>query len=106
MDAEFRAWTEDQGIALADITASQSRTNDQLALINRELANIAMMLAPKISEGPSPLEHLLAQLVSQGQESLGQLHKLVQQGKRLEEKLNGDAVPPPPSNGNGRVTRQ
>lgn len=106
MDAEFRAWTEEQGTTLAGLADAQTRARDQLVLINRELANIAMMLSPKITEGPSPLEQLLAQLVAQGQESLGHLRDLVQQGKRIEAKLDGDAPPPRSTNGNGQATRQ
>lgn len=107
MDAEFRAWTEAQDTTLARLAATQQQGNDQLVLINRELANIAMMLAPKISEGPSPLEQLLAQIVAQGQESLGHLRDLVQQGQRIEAKLSGDAPPASHSpNGNGKATRQ
>ena len=106
MDAEFRTWTEHQNESLTDLAAAQKRGNDQLVLINRELANIAMMLSPKISEGPSPLELLLAQLVTQGQESLDHLRDLVHQGKRIEARLDGDAPPPRSTNGNGRSTRQ
>lgn len=106
MDAEFRAWTDHQNTTLTDLADAQKRGNDQLALINRELANIAMMLSPKISEGPTPLEQLLAQLVAQGQESVGHLRDLVQQGKRIEAKLDGDSPPPRSTNGNGQVTRQ
>ena len=106
MDAELRVWTEDQNTTLAGLAAAQQRGNDQLVLICRELANIAMMLAPKISEGPSPLEQLLAQIVAQGQESLSHLRDLVQQGQRIEAKLDADAAPRRPSDGNGKATRQ
>lgn len=106
MDAELRAWTEDQNRAVADLLAAQQRANDQLVLMTRELANIAMMLAPRISEGPSPLEQLLAQLVAQGQEAISHLRDLVQQGRRIEAKLDGDGLHPRPEGGNGKATRQ
>ena len=106
MDTELRTWTEDQNRAVADLSASQQRANDQLVMITRELANIAMMLAPRISEGPSPLEQLLAQLVAQGQEAISHLRDLVQQGKRIEAKLDGDAPHTRPAGGNGKATRQ
>ena len=106
MDTELRTWTEDQNRAVAGLSASQQRANDQLVLITRELANIAMMLAPRISEGPSPLEQLLAQLVAQGQESISHLRDLVQQGKRIEAKLDSDDRRPRPAGGNGKPTRQ
>lgn len=106
MDPGLRAWTEAQAKAVADLAAAQQKTNDQLVLITRELANIAIMLTPQVSEGPSPLELLLAQLVAQGQESVGHLRDLVKQGGRIEAKLNGDPPPPRSTNGNGRVTRQ
>ena len=106
MDTELRTWTEDQNRAVADLSASQQRANDQLVMINRELANIAMMLAPRISEGPSPLEQLLAQLVAQGQESITHLRDLVQQGKRIEAKLDRHDPHPRRAGGNGKATRQ
>lgn len=106
MDAELRTWTEDQNRAVADFSSAQQRANDQLAMISRELANIAMMLAPRINEGPSPLEQLLAQLVAQGKESISHLRDLVQQGKRIEAKLNGDDRHPQPADGNGKETRR
>ena len=106
MDTEFRAWAEKQDATLADLVGAQKRGNDQLVLIGRELANIAMMLAPRISDGPSPLEQLLAQLVAQGQESLDHLRRLVRQSTRIEEKLGIDAGVPRPLNGNGKATRQ
>ena len=106
MDTELRTWAEDQNRAVADLSASQQRANDQLVLITRELANIAMMLAPRTSEGPSPLEELLAQLVAQGQESISYLRDLVQQGERIEAKLDKDAPHPRPAGGNGKATRQ
>ena len=107
MDPELRAWTERQNKAMDDLAAGQQRGNDQLLMITRELANIAMMLAPRESEGPSALEELLAQLVAQGQESVGQLRKLVRQGDRIEAKIVGQAVPPAGSmHGNGSATRQ
>ena len=106
MDAELQTWTEKQDKAVVDLAASQQKANDQLVLITRELANIAMMLTPQVSEGPSPLELLLAQLVAQGQESVGHLRDLVKQGGRIEAKLNGDPPPPHSTNGSGRVTRQ
>ena len=106
MDAELRAWTEDHNKAVDDLAMSQQRTNDQLVLITRELANIAMMLAPRTSEGPSPLEQLLAQLVAQSQEGIEHLRNLVQQGKRIEGKL-GENDPYHRSEGaNGKATRQ
>ena len=106
MDAGLRAWTEDQAKAVADLAASQQKTNDQLVLITRELANIAMMLQPKISEGPSPLELLLAQLVAQSQEGIDHLRSLVRQGKRIEAKLGGDDPYHQPDGANGKATRQ
>lgn len=106
MDAELRAWTDEQNRVIADLSASQQRANDQLVLITRELANIAMMLAPRISEGPSPLEQLLGQLVAQGQESIGHLRDLVQQGRRIEAKLDGDGPSPRLAGGNGKASRQ
>ena len=106
MDAEFRVWAQKQDAAAAGMQAEQKRQSDHLLLLTREIANIAMMLAPKISEGPSPLEQLLAQLVAQGQESLGLLRNLVQQGNRIEGKLAGPAAVKPTTNGNSRATRQ
>ena len=106
MDAELRAWMEDQNRAIAGLSAGQQKTNDQLVMMGRELANIAMMLAPRISEGPSPLEQLLAQLVAQGQESIGHLREVVQQNKRIEARLGVDDRHPRPAGGSGRATRQ
>ena len=106
MDAQLRAWTEDQARAVADLAASQQKTNDQLLLITRELANIAMMLTPRTSEGPSDLELLLAQLVAQGQEGVGHLRNLVKQGKRIEDKLGGDDPFQRLGEANGKATRQ
>jgi len=106
MDIELRTWTEDQNTAVADLSASQQRANDQLVMITRELANIAMMLAPRISEGPSPLEQLLAQLVAQGQETISHLRDLVQQGKRIEARLDRDDPQLRPADGSGKATRQ
>lgn len=109
MDPELRAWTQKQDAAQADMAAEVKRMADQLMLLTREVANIAMMLAPKISEGPSPLEQLLAQLVAQGQEAISHLRNLAQQGSRIEAKLDGGTgAPPLPTNrtGNGKATRQ
>ena len=106
MDTELRTWTEDQNRAVAELSAFQQRANDQLVLITRELANIAMMLAPRISEGPSTLEQLLAQLIAQEQEAIDHLRDLVQQNKRIEAKLDGHGPHPRPGSGNGTATRQ
>ena len=106
MDAELRAWTEDQNRANTALLSAQQSTNDQLVMMGRELANVAMMLAPRISEGPSPLEQLLAQLAAQGQEAIGHLRELVQQNKRIEARLGGDDRHPRPAGGSGRATRQ
>ena len=107
MDAEFRSWAQKQDAAMAAVLAEQKRQGDQQLLLIHEVASIVMMLAPKISEGPSPLEQLLAQIVAQNQEAVALLRDLVQQGNRIEGKLGGPAsVPPPPINGHGRATRQ
>ena len=106
MDAEFRAWSQQQDAAVSGLTADVKRQADQLLLLTREVANIAMMLAPKISEGPSPLEQLLAQIVAQGQESIALLRDLVQEGDRIEAKLGTAPPPSRPLNENGKATRQ
>lgn len=106
MDAEFRSWTQKQDGAQAEQTAEIRRLADQVTLLAHELASIAMLLAPKVDDGPSPLEALLAQLVAQNQEIVGHLRSLVRQGDRIESKLAGhDAGPSLPPNGNGRATR-
>jgi len=106
MDQQLQAWTETTDKALADIGTDLQRQADILLMISRELANIAMMLAPREKEGPSALEDLLAQLAAQGQESVGHLRKLVRQGERIEGKIGGGEHTQPMPNGNGKVTRQ
>ena len=96
MDQHLQAWTETTDKALAGIGTDLQRQADILLMISRELANIAMMLAPQEKEGPSALEDLLAQLAAQGQESVGHLRKLVRQGDRIEAKVDGSHASPPP----------
>ena len=102
MDPEIRSWTQRQDAATQEIAADQKRQADALTIMAKELAAITNLLTPRVSEGESPLEHLLAQLVAQGNVQLQLLRGLAQQ-KRIER---GSADPAEPAstraNGNGR----
>lgn len=101
MDAEFRAWSQKQDAATAAMRNGIERQADHLLLLIREVANISMLLAPKGSEGPSTLEQLLAQLVAQGQETIGLMRAMVEQGNRIETAL-AELTSAVPSLANGR----
>ena len=76
MDPELRSWTQRQDAVTQEIAADQKRQADALTIMAKELAAITNLLTPRISEGESPLEHLLAQLVAQGNEQLHLLRGL------------------------------
>ena len=103
MDPELRSWTQRQEAATQEIAADQKRLADAVTLLSREVANIAMMLAPRASEGESPLEQLLAQLAAQGKEQLTLLRNLGQAVGRIERGQTGTGGPSSPrANGNDR----
>ena len=101
MDRELRGWAEEQTAATQAIAAEQQRLADAVTLLAREVAAIGMMLAPRASEEPSPLEQLLAQLVAQGKEQLFLLRALAREAVQPEggdETANGTRRP---GNANG-----
>ena len=101
MDHELKAWTEQQTLELHTVAAEQQRLADAVGLLSREVANLAITLAPRQSDGPSPLEQLLAQMVAQGQEQLHHLRNLTKWAGRMESE--GLSDPRGRLNGNGKA---
>lgn len=97
MDEDLLEWMKRQDVAAQVLVTEQRRQADTLTIMGRQLADILDILTPRMAEGESGLERLLAQLVAQGEDQITLLRKLAQLTGRIERGPPGGTVPPPPA---------